>query len=165
MGNQASTQSIQNNNNNSFYSPYNIHNNPSKPQHPLQQQQQQQRIVQQQPPIQSNVDKSRGNNSKDGGWTAQVEGSQQDGFKWRKYGQKQVKGCKFPRNYYKCTHPDCSVKRYVEKSDDGKEMVSYKGGEHSHTPNRVVHLNASDQLAFKSGVLSENIGVIDIIFV
>ncbi|EEE52588.1 hypothetical protein OsJ_34894 [Oryza sativa Japonica Group] len=43
-----------------------------------------------------------------------------DGYSWRKYGQKQVKGSEFPRSYYKCTHPTCPVKRKVEMTPDGR---------------------------------------------
>jgi len=81
-----------------------------------------------------------------------------DGYKWRKYGQKFVKGSKSPRNYYKCTYPGCSVRKYVEQAEDGNSSVTYKGGEHTHDPSRITRLNASDQLTFKSSVLSESIG-------
>ncbi|KAH0448078.1 hypothetical protein IEQ34_021878 [Dendrobium chrysotoxum] len=52
----------------------------------------------------------------------------EDGYNWRKYGQKQVKGSDYPRSYYKCTHPNCEVKKKVERSQDGhaKEII-YKG--------------------------------------
>lgn len=74
-----------------------------------------------------------------------------DGYKWRKYGQKQVKGQKYPRNYYKCTFPDCSVKKFVEYGEDGRERVTYKG-DHIHDPSHIVKLNAQDQKSFKSAI-------------
>ncbi|PKA51353.1 putative WRKY transcription factor 2 [Apostasia shenzhenica] len=55
-----------------------------------------------------------------------------DGFNWRKYGQKQVKGSEFPRSYYKCTHPNCPVKKQVERSIEGNiTEIIYKGS-HNH---------------------------------
>lgn len=56
----------------------------------------------------------------------------EDGFNWRKYGQKQVKGSENPRSYYKCTHPSCSTKKKVERSLDGQiTEIVYKGN-HNH---------------------------------
>lgn len=56
----------------------------------------------------------------------------EDGFNWRKYGQKQVKGSEYPRSYYKCTHPNCQVKKKVERSPHGQVTeIVYKGG-HNH---------------------------------
>ncbi|XP_077227171.1 putative WRKY transcription factor 2 [Tasmannia lanceolata] len=56
----------------------------------------------------------------------------EDGYNWRKYGQKQVKGSEFPRSYYKCTHPNCEVKKKVERSHDGQlTEIIYKGS-HDH---------------------------------
>ncbi|KAG6405617.1 hypothetical protein SASPL_133209 [Salvia splendens] len=60
-----------------------------------------------------------------------------DGFNWRKYGQKPVKGSEFPRSYYKCTHPSCPVKKKVERSHDGQiSEIIYKG-QHNH-PQRPI---------------------------
>ncbi|KAE8679153.1 hypothetical protein F3Y22_tig00111402pilonHSYRG00897 [Hibiscus syriacus] len=51
-----------------------------------------------------------------------------DGYNWRKYGQKHVKGSEFPRSYYKCTHPNCEVKKLFEQSYDGQiTEIVYKG--------------------------------------
>ncbi|GMH10108.1 hypothetical protein Nepgr_011949 [Nepenthes gracilis] len=55
-----------------------------------------------------------------------------DGYNWRKYGQKQVKGSEYPRSYYKCTHPNCPVKKKVERSFDGQIAEIVYNGEHNH---------------------------------
>ncbi|XP_002512134.3 probable WRKY transcription factor 3 [Ricinus communis] len=57
-----------------------------------------------------------------------------DGYNWRKYGQKQVKGSEFPRSYYKCTHPSCPVKKKVERSLDGQVTEIIYKGQHNHHP-------------------------------
>ncbi|RCV13734.1 hypothetical protein SEVIR_2G380600v4 [Setaria viridis] len=68
-----------------------------------------------------------------------AEKSAEDGYNWRKYGQKHVKGSENPRSYYKCTHPNCEVKKLLERSLDGQiTEVVYKG-RHNHPkpqPNR-----------------------------
>ncbi|TVU43157.1 EcWRKY-59, partial [Eragrostis curvula] len=55
-----------------------------------------------------------------------------DGYNWRKYGQKKVKGSEFPRSYYKCTHPSCPVKRKVETTIEGQIAEIVYSGEHNH---------------------------------
>ncbi|KAL2956311.1 hypothetical protein AAZX31_18G078000 [Glycine max] len=62
-----------------------------------------------------------------------------DGYNWRKYGQKHVKGSEFPRSYYKCTHPNCEVKKLFERSHDGQITEIIYKGTHDHPkpqPNR-----------------------------
>nr|WGV38253.1 WRKY [Loropetalum chinense var. rubrum] len=54
------------------------------------------------------------------------------GYNWRKYGQKQVKGSEYPRSYYKCTHPNCQVKKTVERSHDGQITEIIYKGTHNH---------------------------------
>nr|XP_009399513.1 PREDICTED: probable WRKY transcription factor 2 [Musa acuminata subsp. malaccensis] len=62
----------------------------------------------------------------------------EDGYNWRKYGQKQVKGCEYPRSYYKCTQPNCQVKKKVERSHEGHiTEIIYKGAHNHPKP----HLN------------------------
>ncbi|XVF49585.1 hypothetical protein PTKIN_Ptkin04bG0024400 [Pterospermum kingtungense] len=62
-----------------------------------------------------------------------------DGYRWRKYGQKTVKNSKFPRSYYKCTHKECSVKKQVQRSSKDDEIVvtTYEGM-HSHPVERFT---------------------------
>ncbi|KAK7288506.1 hypothetical protein RIF29_01966 [Crotalaria pallida] len=62
------------------------------------------------------------------GFSATAERVSDDGYNWRKYGQKHVKGSQFPRSYYKCTHPNCEVKKLFERSHDGQiTEIVYKG--------------------------------------
>lgn len=75
--------------------------------------------------------------------------SSEDGYNWRKYGQKQVKGSEYPRSYYKCTHPNCQVKKKVERSHEGHiTEIIYKGA-HNHPkppPNRRSAIGSSPLL-------------------
>ncbi|KAJ0096183.1 hypothetical protein Patl1_16764 [Pistacia atlantica] len=57
-----------------------------------------------------------------------------DLYNWRKYGQKQVKGSEFPRSYYKCTRPNCPVKKKVERSLEGQITEIIYKGQHNHQP-------------------------------
>lgn len=86
----------------------------------------------------------------------QKQGQQQkcweDGFLWRKYGQKQVKGSEYPRSYYKCTSTNCDVTKKVERSLDGQiSEIVYKGS-HNHPPVRKNEMkdiiaNAADAVS------------------
>lgn len=57
----------------------------------------------------------------------------EDGYSWRKYGQKSVKGSVTPRQYYRCRVAGCPVKKTVEASLKGNTIVTYDGC-HSHEP-------------------------------
>eukprot|EP00850_Spirogloea_muscicola_P025736 SM004101S15577 [mRNA] locus=s4101:48:1225:- [translate_table: standard] len=67
-----------------------------------------------------------------GASTPMEERGAEDGYNWRKYGQKQVKGSEFPRSYYKCTHAGCSVKKKVERSLNGHVTERVYKGVHNH---------------------------------
>ncbi|KAK3418784.1 hypothetical protein EUGRSUZ_H03349 [Eucalyptus grandis] len=57
-----------------------------------------------------------------------------DGYRWRKYGQKAVKNNRFPRSYYKCTFQGCNVKKQVQRltKDEGVVVTTYEGM-HTHS--------------------------------
>ncbi|KAF8048718.1 hypothetical protein N665_2425s0003 [Sinapis alba] len=58
-----------------------------------------------------------------------------DGFRWRRYGQKVVAGNANRRRYYRCTYIGCKVKKYVERSADNvKLVVATYNGIHEHVP-------------------------------
>lgn len=69
-----------------------------------------------------------------------------DGYNWRKYGQKAVKGSENPRSYYKCTYPSCPTKKKVERSLDGHVTeIVYKGA-HSHPKPQSNRRNANQSI-------------------
>ncbi|KAB5544559.1 hypothetical protein DKX38_012671 [Salix brachista] len=57
----------------------------------------------------------------------------EDGYRWRKYGQKAVKNSPFPRSYYRCTNSKCIVKKRVERSsEDPTTVITTYEGQHCH---------------------------------
>ncbi|PIN11584.1 hypothetical protein CDL12_15815 [Handroanthus impetiginosus] len=60
----------------------------------------------------------------------------EDGYRWRKYGQKAVKNSPFPRSYYRCTSQKCNVKKRIERSYEDPSMVitTYEGQHNHHCP-------------------------------
>ncbi|KAK7339989.1 hypothetical protein VNO77_20680 [Canavalia gladiata] len=90
-------------------------------------------MVARKPEIQSNsVPESGYFNHANGSQTVSEQKRSEDGYNWRKYGQKQVKGSENPRSYYKCTHPSCSMKKKVERSLDGQITEIVYKGHHNH---------------------------------
>lgn len=81
-----------------------------------------------------------------------------DGYNWRKYGQKQVKGSEFPRSYYKCTCPNCPVKKKVERSLEGHVTAIIYKGEHNH---QRPHPNKRSKDAVTSNDHSNMQGIAD----
>ncbi|CAM8891064.1 unnamed protein product [Rhodiola kirilowii] len=79
-----------------------------------------------------------------------------DGYNWRKYGQKNVKGNKFVRSYYRCTHPDCRVKKQVERSHDGPVIDTLVFGEHDHPR---VQLSLPVTISYKVVAKEDAMGV------
>ncbi|OVA11299.1 DNA-binding WRKY [Macleaya cordata] len=72
-----------------------------------------------------------------------------DGYKWRKYGQKVVKNSLHPRSYYRCTHSNCRVKKRVERlSEDCRMVITTYEGRHTHSP--CDDSNSSEPECFNS---------------
>ncbi|KGN56437.1 probable WRKY transcription factor 46 [Cucumis sativus] len=86
-------------------------------------------------------------------WTEEIkvcngsapEGPLNDGYSWRKYGQKDIHGANFPRCYYRCTHRNvrgCLATKQVQKSDNDPNIfeVTYRG---RHTCNQSSNLGST----------------------
>ena len=66
-----------------------------------------------------------------------------DGYNWRKYGQKNMKGSENPRSYYKCSFPSCPTKKKVERSPDGQVTEIVYKGTHNHAKPQNTRRNSS----------------------
>ncbi|KAF3781969.1 putative WRKY transcription factor 26 [Nymphaea thermarum] len=63
-----------------------------------------------------------------------------DGYRWRKYGKKMVKDNQNPRNYYRCSHGGCSVKKRAERdSKDPRFVITTYEGTHNHECPYVIY--------------------------
>ncbi|KAK7390272.1 hypothetical protein VNO78_25571 [Psophocarpus tetragonolobus] len=91
----------------------------------------------------------------------------EDGYNWRKYGEKQVKGSENPRSYYKCTHPSCPTKKKVERSLEGyiTEIV-YKGSHNHSKPhpkkNSSQSFHQTSSSCTNSGISDQSVGEEDV---
>ncbi|KAG0528452.1 hypothetical protein BDA96_05G013100 [Sorghum bicolor] len=64
-----------------------------------------------------------------------------DGYEWRKYGEKKINGTLFTRSYFRCTYKDdagCLATKHVQQRDDNSDLpmfhVTYNN---DHTCNRA----------------------------
>ncbi|XP_061373764.1 probable WRKY transcription factor 75 [Gastrolobium bilobum] len=56
-----------------------------------------------------------------------------DGYRWRKYGEKAMKNNKFRRSYYRCSYRGCNVKKQIQRhSIDEQIVVTTYEGMHIH---------------------------------
>ncbi|KAF8413608.1 hypothetical protein HHK36_001600 [Tetracentron sinense] len=68
----------------------------------------------------------------------------EDGYRWRKYGQKAVKNSPYPRSYYRCTTQKCTVKKRVERSlHDPSIVITTYEGQHTHQSPATLRGNAA----------------------
>ncbi|WRX18301.1 WRKY domain - like 10 [Theobroma cacao] len=82
-----------------------------------------------------------------------------DGYKWRKYGKKQVKGNPNSRNYYKCSTELCPVKKRVERDHlDTRYLISTYDGIHNHERPFVKALNNMEDAAEAAKTISPRKG-------
>jgi len=85
-----------------------------------------------------------------------------DGYNWKKYEEKVAKGSENQRSYYKCTWPNCVVKKIVERTIDGEAIETLYKGTHNHwKPTSSMKRNSSSEYLY-SLLPSETIGSIDL---
>ncbi|XP_077232189.1 WRKY DNA-binding transcription factor 70-like [Tasmannia lanceolata] len=65
-------------------------------------------------------------------WTKVSAAALDDGYAWRKYGQKEIHGVKYPRFYFRCTHKndqECQAIKHVQRraDDPNTYLITYMG--------------------------------------
>nr|AYW01724.1 persimmon protein WRKY7 [Diospyros kaki] len=81
-------------------------------------------------------------------WT-KISNSAQDGYAWRKYGQKEILNADFPRCYYRCTHkPDlgCKATKQVQKIQEDPIIYQSTYFGH-HTCGNTAQRSASQDIS------------------
>ena len=85
-----------------------------------------------------------------------VSRNSNDGYGWKKYGQKQVKKSENPRSYFKCTYLNCVSKKIVETASDGQiTEIIYKGSHNHPKPEFTKRPSGSRRMFNTSSVVSE----------
>ncbi|XP_076896641.1 WRKY DNA-binding transcription factor 70-like [Bidens hawaiensis] len=82
-----------------------------------------------------------------------VGATMEDGYAWRKYGQKEILNSKSPRCYFRCTHKNvhgCKARKQVQKLEDESNMyhITYLG--HHTCPTFTNHELVLDFKDFKN---------------
>ncbi|KAI3519659.1 hypothetical protein L1887_08874 [Cichorium endivia] len=75
-----------------------------------------------------------------------TSGKMEDGYAWRKYGQKEIINSKFPRCYFRCTYKHalgCNAVKQVQKLGDESNRfhITYLGHHTCPPPNTFAHPN------------------------
>ncbi|XP_071716446.1 WRKY transcription factor 71-like [Rutidosis leptorrhynchoides] len=84
----------------------------------------------------------------------------EDGYRWRKYGQKAVKNSPYPRSYYRCTTQKCTVKKRVERSyQDPSTVITTYEGQHNHHLPATLRGNISSGLLYPQSMMAAQGGM------
>lgn len=78
----------------------------------------------------------------------------EDGYQWRKYGQKVTRDNPYPRGYFRCAFaPSCPVKKKVQRNaEDTSMLVATYEGEHNHAQS-LAGESTRNESAGKAGSL------------
>nr|QDC33363.1 transcription factor WRKY6 [Medicago sativa]UVJ69257.1 WRKY transcription factor 41-like protein [synthetic construct] len=91
-----------------------------------------------------------------------LEGPNEDGYNWRKYGQKDILGTKHPRSYYRCTFrntQDCWATKQVQRSDEDPTIfdITYRGKHTCSQGNNAIEPYKSQEKQEKPHIHNNNI--------
>ncbi|TVU27269.1 EcWRKY-25, partial [Eragrostis curvula] len=71
-------------------------------------------------------------------WINLTTAPYEDGYEWRKYGEKRINGTHFTKSYFRCTYKDdkgCPSTKYIQQKDNDDPPVFEVTYNHEHTCN------------------------------
>ncbi|WOK96722.1 hypothetical protein Cni_G05429 [Canna indica] len=83
----------------------------------------------------------------------------EDGYTWRKYGQKIIHGATNQRSYYRCTHKhdrDCQATRQVQKTEGNTLYAITYMGEHTCTDAKLPNQRTPCVISFESNTTAND---------
>ncbi|WOK97937.1 putative WRKY transcription factor 53 [Canna indica] len=94
---------------------------------------------------------------------------EEDGYSWRKYGQKDILGANHPRAYYRCTHRHtrgCPATKQVQRSDDDPAVfeVTYHGAHTCLERQQASPQQQQQSLSSEVGLKGHEESMVDILF-
>jgi hypothetical protein len=90
-----------------------------------------------------------------------LEGPHEDGYNWRKYGQKDILSAKHPRSYYRCTFrntQNCWATKQVQRSDEDPTIfdITYRGKHTCSQGNNAIEAYKSQEKQEKLNSYNNN---------
>jgi len=79
-------------------------------------------------------------------WASLTIAPYQDGYEWRKYGEKKINGTNFTRSYFRCTYRDdtgCQATKHVQQKDTSDPPVFQVTYNNKHTCNSCTTTTAA----------------------
>ncbi|KAL6871040.1 hypothetical protein ACP4OV_014888 [Aristida adscensionis] len=84
----------------------------------------------------------------------------EDGYEWRKYGEKRINGSQFTRNYFRCTYKDergCQATKHVQQKDSSDPPMFQVTYNNEHTCNCNTTTTAYYCNGSSEGIMSPRI--------
>ena len=81
-------------------------------------------------------------------WAGLTTVPYEDGYEWRKYGEKKINGTSFTRSYFRCTYKDdtgCLATKHVQQKDSSDPPVFQVTYNNKHTCNNCTTTTAASK--------------------
>ncbi|KAL6642019.1 hypothetical protein ACP70R_020200 [Stipagrostis hirtigluma subsp. patula] len=81
-------------------------------------------------------------------WATLTTVPYEDGYEWRKYGEKRINGTQFTRNYFRCTYKDdrgCQATKHIQQKDNSDPPMFQVTYNNEHTCNCTTNTSTNNK--------------------